>query len=150
MLNYKMENVLLAISNWVIYMPMYKSYYADDYLTTLCLLFVGSMSFLSHLVENHKHGMPGIGFSRKMSYILNRCDVIACIFTLARFGYLSYFVSLNKEIYFNALLALICMIISEYDKYNIKLKSRYVYFHIMWHTLIFYSMDMFLEQYYLL
>ena len=53
-------------------------------ITFYCILYVSVLSFISHLVENHKHDMPGVGFPKKFSYIMNRLDVLGCLIVLYR------------------------------------------------------------------
>lgn len=143
-----MENILVALSNVPSIFPIYQAHKNNDIVTLSCISFVSVFSFLSHLVENHKHGMPGIGISPKISYILNRLDVLGCIFAVSRFGKiflsdLSILKSItnDKHIMIGLPLVLASSVISEYDKYNPKLKHRYVLFHCLWHIGIFYQMN---------
>ncbi len=85
-----MENLFVAISNLPAVLPIATSYLRKDHVTTCCITFVAIASAISHLVENHKHGMPGIGFSKNASYILNRIDVAACVVALSRMSYIYY------------------------------------------------------------
>ena len=113
--------------------------------------FVGSFSFLSHLAENHKHGMPGIGFSPNVSYILNRFDVLGVVLVALRMIYLYYWkrgISITlflENPYLTSLLilAVACNLISEHDKYNQELKWRYIVCHSIWHTSIFWIANKF-------
>jgi len=53
-----------------------------------------------------------------------------------------------KIIYMNKLIFLLMGLpISEYDKYNPKLKNRYIIFHSIWHMTIFVSMNTFLSKF---
>lgn len=149
-----MENIFMALTNLPIILPLTISFNHNDFTTFSFLLFVGTFSFLSHLVENHKHGMPGIGFSAKTSYILNRLDVIGCIIMVARFAYILYekyvithSISIPKSLV--NLLVTLCAynIISEYDKYNPKLKKRYIFIHSIWHLGIYIWMYLFLNNF---
>lgn len=149
-----MENVLVALSNFPVLNVISLAYHKNDMITLAVVSYVGLASFLSHLFENHKHGMSGIYFSSKTSYILNRMDVSGVILTVLRFMYLYYEkYSTDISILFNhqclvyfALFGLILNIISEYDKYNPDLKWLYIPTHMSWHIIIFICMAEFYDN----
>jgi len=149
------SNLIVALSNFPCIYPISRSILQKDYLTTSIISFVASASFFSHLVENHKHGMPGIGFSKKISYFLNRIDVLGCLLVSLRFSqlyYLKYGLSVdvilkNKLSFMMLCLPFIFLRISEYDKYNPKLKNIYIITHSIWHMTIFRTMEIFLSKY---
>jgi hypothetical protein len=149
------ENLLVAFSNVPAIYSIYNSFTMADYLTCGAISFVAGASFVSHLVENHKHGMPGIGFSQKTSYYLNRMDVLGCALVGTRFLYLYYSkyglslnVLLNNKLTFaNFAFSFIFLRISEYDKYNPKLKKLYITTHCIWHVVVFSSMNYFLLKF---
>ena len=148
-----LQNLIVALSNIPAIYPIYLASRQKDYLTVAALGFVGLASFTSHLVENHKHGMSGIGFSPKVSYILNRFDVLGCALVAMRFSYLYYnkyglslnIVLQNKVLFFSFLIPFIFLRISEHDKYNPKLKNIYIITHCLWHITIFDSMASFMS-----
>lgn len=70
------ENLIVAVSNFPAIYPIITCYQNQDYITLITIGFVAIASLLSHVVENHKHGMPGIGVSNQISYLLNRFDVL--------------------------------------------------------------------------
>lgn len=150
-----MENILVALSNFPAVCPILLSYYKKDYTTCTLIIFVTLASFFSHLTENHKHGMSGIGFSEKQSYFMNRLDVTACALVSIRFLYLYYkkyghdinILLKNKKIIFLYLVPLLFLIISEFDKYNVTLKNRYIITHIIWHLSVFMVLDDFLSRF---
>src|SRR3989304_7064998 len=110
-------NLFVALSNFTCVYPIYTSFKSHDYITTMIISFVSLFSFLSHLFENHKHGMKGIIKSKKISYILNRLDVLGCIFVIIRFGYLYYIkygLNFLNIIYIKLFLSFVFNIISEY------------------------------------
>lgn len=146
----------MALTNIPAISPIYTTFMKGDSLTLVSIAFVALASFVSHLVENHKHGMPGLeyGFlkSQTISYVLNRIDVIGCYLALARFGYLlvyhqSYVIYITWVDQFQLALALALLCISEYDKYNPALKPIYIMTHSAWHVYIFYLMHKFLNKY---
>ncbi|XWV26323.1 hypothetical protein QJ857_gp0751 [Tupanvirus soda lake] len=149
-----MENLIVALSNLPCVYPLYKAYVHNDIYTTTAIAFVSFASFVSHLVENHKHGMPGIGFSTTTSYILNRFDVAGCVMIGTRLAYLyykKYGYSVNGLKQHSLLLWLgLSMVailkISEYDKYNPKFKTMYIATHCLWHIGIFTTMGMILSK----
>lgn len=124
------------------------------YLSAFAIFFVLMASIISHLVENHKHGMPGIGLSVSMSYYLNRLDVIGCFIVIMRLMnvyYRIHFFDLvpikkNYPLFILALVLFGILKISEYDKYNAKLKNQYIFTHCIWHIGIFYVIDKFLNK----
>lgn len=153
-----MENLIVAISNIPALYPILISFKNKDNITFLCIVYVALASFISHLFENHKHGMHGIGYlnvNQDISYILNRLDVIGCIIVMIRFSYLYYsrYGLLLDPIIENGLyfISLICSFglnkLSEYDKYNPNLKSTYIVTHSIWHISIFYLMGQFLSKF---
>ncbi len=83
-------NLLVAVTNFPAIYAINLAIDKRDILTASVITYVASASFLSHLVENHKHGMYGIGFSPRISYFLNRLDVLGCVFVGLRFSYLYY------------------------------------------------------------
>lgn len=68
-----MENLLVAVTNLPVILPLYYTWINSDFLSFFVITFVGIFSFVSHLAENHKHGMPGLfAISTSTSYVLNR------------------------------------------------------------------------------
>ena len=148
-----MENIIVALSNYRIVYPICLSYSNRDYLTLTIIIILGLGSFISHLIENHKHGMSGIGFSIRLSYYLNRFDVFMCILISCRLVFLYYYkyklnimpIINSKLLMIKFVFSLLFMIISEYDKYNPKLKYLYIITHCIWHMSIFSTLYDFLN-----
>jgi len=149
-----MENIIVALSNFTSLLPIYTSYIHNDNITTYIILFASLASVTSHLVENHKHGMPGIGFSKKTSYYLNQVDVFGYILVGMRMVYLYYhkygpnifpFLQQKKLIFF-ILVFFIILRVSEHDKYNPNLKKLYMITHCIWHVGIFIILNEFLTS----
>ena len=67
-------NLILAFSNIFAFYPVYYSYIKNDIITMLIILAVSIASVISHLFENHKHGMPGMQFSKTIIHFLNVID----------------------------------------------------------------------------
>lgn len=147
-----MENLPTTLSNLPTLVPIYLSFQKSDYLTCVCISFVFVFSFLSHLVENHKHGMNGfIKVSRESSYYLNRLDVLGCIMVIVRFSslYFNKNLSFSWDDYFILVVSLLINFISELDKYNHKLKwNHYIPLHSIWHLLAARMMYIFLLRAY--
>lgn len=150
-----MENIIVSTTNCIAIFAARQSYNNKDNITLLFLLFTTLASFFSHLIENHKHGMPGLGFSVTTSYILNKIDVLSCYLLVGRIAYLyysKYGISIspiieNKQIILHIIISLIFLAISEYDKYNTNLKLSYIITHSLWHINIFFVIDTFFKQY---
>ncbi len=149
-----MENIVVAFSNIVALFPIMTTIKHNDYLTTLSLIFVFLMSLLSHLIENHKHGMPGVGFSTTASYFMNRLDVLGCFIVIIRMLYIFYqvhqfrlvIIYQNVTLFLCAAIIFAILQISEFDKYNSKLRNQYIITHCIWHIGIFYIIDQFLVR----
>ncbi len=149
-------NFITSITNFTAYFPIYTSFINNDIITASCLCFVGTMSTFSHLIENHKHGMSGIGFSKELSIIANKLDVAGCVIIISRMMYLYYnkhrfsldLLSNNKTLLISTLLLFACNKLSEYDNQNIKLRNRYIILHSIWHLGIYLSIDKFLHLIY--
>ncbi len=150
-----MENLFMSLNNFLCVLPIWKSWEKGDYITTITISFVSTMSIISHLAENHKHGMPGLlGLSKSASYYANRLDVFGSILTNIRFVWLyyqKYKLSIkpileNKSLLIAFLLSGACMKISEYDNQNVSLKPRYLVLHGLWHLSIYPIMHSFLTN----
>ena len=149
-------NIITAISNLTVLYPLYSSFVHADYLTFIPIIFVGSASFISHLFENHKHGMPGIAnVSVNISYFLNRLDVAGVAITISRLLYIYYqkhgtdisTILGNKTLCISLVCSFLLNIISEYDKYNSSLRSTYVITHSLWHISIYIIMGLFMKTF---
>ena len=139
------ENIVVAFTNFTIFYPIVVTLNNNDVITCICICFVGIFSFLSHLIENHKHGMPGIGLSQQLSYIANRLDVLGVILVCTRVAYIYYTIigiSINPFLGNVALtmaliISTICNLLSEKVFYREKEKYEYMLFHCIWHLSIF-------------
>lgn len=148
------RNFVVAASNFTCIYPITKAVANGDYVTAAAISFVSAASIISHLVENHKHGMPGIGLSKRVSYILNRFDVLGCGLVTCRLGYLylsKYGLSLsvfsgNRLLLLGAGMAFLFLRVSEHDKYNAKLRNIYMVTHCVWHLAIFKIIGWFLMK----
>jgi len=131
-------NVVVALTNFAAYVPLCALWYQRDYTTWSCLVFLATFSFVSHLYESHKHGMKGFGTPVFVSYLLNRLDVLGCVLLGLRGSYLWYyeFWPFPTQLVV-AGCALICLGVSEYDKYNPKRRTLYVVCHSIWHVLAY-------------
>lgn len=129
-------NILLALTNVIGLIPVYSCYVRGDIPTALILFYTVTFSFLSHLVENHKHDMIGIGLSRRHSYILNRLDVLFCFITLFRFLQV-YNIFRDYRFVTFTLKLLIINLISEYYTP----RHMYVITHSIWHVGIYLLMN---------
>lgn len=154
-----MENLWVALTNLPAVYPIRAAIQHNDAITAWCLMFVSLFSFSSHLVENHKHGMPGIGVSKYTSWVLNRFDVLGCILVFLRVAWLCWAhharfpwllaYQLVKDWGFLLQIAISFGLsrISEYDHYNPDLKRFYIVTHSLWHISIFLVINKFLLKY---
>lgn len=139
-----MENIIVAVSNIPALLSISLSLEHNDYITAFSILFVFIGSVVSHLLENHKHGMPGIlNVSPTTCYLWCKVDVSGCLIVGSRFIYLLYSKNCidifynNQYMIYWLITALSFNLISEYDKYNSNRKYIYIPCHIMWHINIF-------------
>ncbi len=145
-----MENIIVASSNLFGISPLITSFRHGDYLTGVTLGLAISTSSISHLIECRKHGMPGIGYSRKTSYLWNRVDIVTSVILMVRLNYLIF---IHKPKISNIILSLLITSIglnlaSEYDKYNPRLKLRYIILQSSWHITIFTAIKVLLKLIY--
>ena len=141
------ENMFLAHSNWVAVYPLTLMARSSDWRSFVCLLNVALASYYSHLFECHKHGMPGNGLSPRVSYLLNRWDVVGVYIFAMHFGimYLDRYGPTMWPmvgdgawpLFLSLLIAMVFLRISEYDKYNADRKNTYIVTHTVWHVSIF-------------
>lgn len=137
-----MENILLCLSNFTAYFPITKACNNGDIITSLVLGFVAGASVVSHLFESHKHGMSGFGIDAKVSYMLNRFDVLGCVLVALRAGYLYWYkyglssdgLIANPLLTVATVVALALNAISEHDKDE---KKYFILTHTLWHLSIF-------------
>lgn len=143
-----MLNLLTTITNFTSYYPIRRALLHGDWITALIISFAAMASAVSHLFESHKHQMTGFGTDPKISYLLNRVDVLAVIMTLGRVLYLWYWghfkILEHLTLLFSLILAWGCNLISESDPGY----TYYLPFHCVWHLSIFLILDRYLEGVY--
>ena len=147
-----MENLWMALTNLPILAPIHLACKNNDYWSCFVVGFVFVASFVSHLVENHKHGMPGfIKVSERVSYWWNRADVFGCGLVVG-WAIVLYVVHRPPITYWDVLVtgvSLVINVVSEYDKYNASLKwVPYMMLHSIWHVMAGYLLFMFLHKIY--
>lgn len=158
-------NFITAFTNFSALYPIKVSIVNGDYTTACVIMIMFLASFISHIAENHKHGMGDETSSKTLSYILNRIDV-AMVFVLSsricwllyeRFSdeayswgiwsvILVYFPN-YKGLLISLALLFICNLLSESEK-TIATRTRYVLLHSVWHLGVFGWLGVFLEQVY--
>lgn len=143
------DNLLTTFTNIPMIMSIYLAYSNSDYMTMLCITFVMYFSFSSHLVENHKHNMTGLKrVSSRMSYFLNRMDVLGCLIVACRFCYLfnEYDPLIPFDELFLGCVGLSLNYISEIEKYDPEFKwKHYIPLHSLWHLMAARSMYVYLD-----
>jgi hypothetical protein len=149
-------NLITTVTNITCVFPIARSIIQKDWITAGVIGFVAIASAVSHLVENHKHGMVGFfQVDPHTSWLLNRVDVFGSIMTIGRLLYLYYkkydmnLVPMKSRPieWFLMLLPIVFLRISEYDKYNKELRSMYLVTHNIWHLSVFLSMDYYLKNF---
>jgi hypothetical protein len=134
------ENWIAALTNFAAIYPIWITASKGDIISSLFLIHMVVASFVYHLFECHKHGMPGNGLSPRTSYLLNRWNDLACLLTwlLVIQLYSLYYGKrwmpiLSQWIPCSSLaIGLILFRIAEHDKYNPELKTRYIVCRCAW------------------
>lgn len=135
------------------WLPIYQAYKYADYWTTGVISFVSVASIFSHLIENHKHGMPGYGFSSWTSRLYNKLDVFGSMLTIFRMMqlyYIKYGLDLFPLWYKKYLIAalfgsFLCLRLSERD-HSSATRDKYMILHIIWHVTIYPIMYLYLKD----
>lgn len=138
-------NVLIATTNLPALWPLVTS--RNDPITFGAILFASSASFISHLFESHKHGMHGFGCNEKLSYYLNRMDVIAAIILIYRMFEISSWLTLIKFTPI-VLFSMVINVISERDK-SLATRNFFLITHSIWHISIFIILHFVLKDVYI-
>lgn len=149
------ENLIVAFSNFPCVLSIHSAYINKDMKTLIILIYLSCASFLFHLVENHKHDMPGIFFSKKISLYLNRLDLLGCFFLVARFiqlYYTKYKLSPDalycKKIFLlSSVVSFILLLIPSIVSHHPKRKNVYIVFHSLWHMCIFMVITKYLNNF---
>ena len=136
-------NIILSISNLIGLLALYNFYINNNYLLTISLLSVITMSALHHLSETNEvgHNLPGLHIPMlyKYSHVLRYIDICsACVFTISVIY--SYGLS-NIRRFSNNHLAIICLafMCSFFCDFIIRKNPiLYLIFHIIWHSGIYY------------
>lgn len=79
-----MENIILASTNLVAIVPVLEFYHQGCILQSTAVALAALASILYHLVECHKHGMPGVGVftSARDHMILINIDRACAVFAV--------------------------------------------------------------------
>lgn len=157
-------NLITAFSNISVLYPLYISNEAGDTITTNLLWLMFFASAISHLIENHKHGMGTKIIPEWVSLAANKIDVLMCIVLVINYSILfcvhyqfdntfslvKPFVARPFKIALLVLLPHIYLMnrISESEK-TIKTRKRYVILHSLWHFFIFIWLGLFYREFFL-
>lgn len=137
-------NVLMATTNVASVPSIRRAATARDYWTVALLGFAAGASFVSHLFESHKHGMDGFGCPPRISFALNRVDVVgACLLAMR----VAMITPLKLYLSHAPPLALcVCLnLISERDP---KTQRIFLVCHSLWHICVFFSLSRLLRDIY--
>jgi len=113
-------NVIVAASNVVALMPLHVAWERKDLITFIALGFVTTASFVSHLFASHNHGQLGFGCHKKISRMLDACDLLGVVLLGVRLLHL-FVQSENKpiimrELSLSLVYCLIMQFLAGYDK----------------------------------
>ena len=135
------------------------------YLSALLIANSAFWSAISHLYENHKHGMGLKEHSRNFSYFLNRMDVVSAIVLFVHiflflsnaflrgnnltenFGLvLTTICTHNQSKVLFTLLSFCCNIVSEEITTGEETRTWFILFHGIWHITIFLVLDLWIKD----
>ncbi len=137
-----MENVILALTNFSAVFAIHAYALRGDYLRAAAIFFAAAASFVYHLIECHKHAMPGIGCcTTKRDHILSiniaRFFAFVAVFVC---GWNAHFHELFATNYMYIILAIIGITMSEQvSDYFEPPTQRWIHviFHSLWHISVF-------------
>jgi hypothetical protein len=130
-----LENILVALTN----LYGFRAYFYCSKFEQSVLLSAMISSIIYHLIEHHKHGMPGISFFNSVdSHIIflniDRLYAVICFLTFFEVNMLN---DQNLVICFGT--GLFMMFLSEMIFKTPKYKYAYMITHCMWHFLAFHT-----------
>jgi len=134
------QNILLSISNLFALKPLITLYHQGNKLGFYLVLGSTFSSMAYHLIEHHKHGMPGIEwFSSIQSHhaFINVDRIFAClsiIYFWPKFDYT------NIQILMPAVVGLVSMTFSEMIYKQKEEQLEYILYHLVWHFLAYYTL----------
>lgn len=134
-------NVIVAGSNFVALAPIRHSYFTDP-ITCGAITYAACASFVSHLFESHKHDMVGFGCSPRLSYFLNRLDVLGVVLLILRLAYISPLPKILRYLP----LALACSLLNLYSEHVTTSRTVFVILHSLWHISIFTLLNEFIQK----
>lgn len=134
-------NVFLASTNIAALWPIY---YMNKNNYTTCFLICGAAcsSFMSHLLQSHKHNMVGFGTPKELSRVLSMVDISFAV-NLALHLFLRMSWNLVEEFAPWLIVSFACNLISERASLS---KPMFVLFHSMWHISIFFLLGQILQR----
>lgn len=148
-------NTFLAATNIVAALPLFAAADREDWYTVAAFSFVTTFSVLSHYFECHKHCMPGHGASVRVSYALNRLDVLGLFAVLGRAARIVWLAGLSPFgqdqlfLLVGALaFALLRMSENAARINDMSFRDDYIRLHSAWHVLAYVTAWMFLRQAY--
>lgn len=147
-------NIVTAMTNAEAIYPLYVCYKAGDPSMAYLVAVAATASLVSHLFENHKHGMEGFGFSRRISIATNVVDILASLILIGTVGKMAWNLYLKGDSLFLAKIFAcygVCnvfLLLNESD-YSASTQRRYLVCHNIWHIGVFTTLRVFPERYYL-
>jgi len=131
--NLILPNLILSFTNINAIFAIYNYYYCQKYIQMLSITSIMIISIFYHLIEHHKHNMPGIGILNSKFYhniFLNLDRLFSVIAIITCYDPIIF--SLDYILFI--IIALISMFIAE----NIaKTVPVYVLTHSIWHLSVF-------------
>ena len=154
-------NLITSLSNITCILPIYEAYSRNAIYLTIIIINSAFWSFVSHLYENHKHGMGLKIHSKKFSYYTNMLDGISAFILCYWMSCLlfNYCMKTIEEIFeykdediimiflyiltdkcllriFTTILSFFAFSISQIDESK-DTRKIYLIFHSIWHITIF-------------
>jgi hypothetical protein len=136
-----LENILVALSNWVAIPAIKHAYLTGRTLEAFLLGGSALSSFLYHLSERSKHHMKGFKFLAPYESILLELDRVFAKLTILLFAYNYYEIPfVNNYILLFLIVGVIAGYISEHIPQSLNVQSHqwlFVISHSMWHNFMF-------------
>lgn len=136
-----MENILVALSNWVAIPAIKHAYLTGRTVEAVMLGGCALSSFLYHLSEHSKHHMKGFKFLAPYEKILLECDRAFAKSTILLMAVTYYrVVFLDRYILLYLIAGVIAGYVSEHIPQSLSVESHqwlFVISHSIWHNFMF-------------
>jgi len=134
-----LTNTFMALTNLVALPSIIQLFQQTRYVEFFVVFGAAISSFIYHLIEHHKHGMPGIGYfdSRFWHIFFLNMDRVFAFLTVIILAYYNPNAITKKRIIFTGLIALVFMTLSETLYRPVRYQKQYIILHTIWHIMAY-------------